>query len=423
MSGFHEQNGVLCLDSVPLSDIAKKYGTPAYVYSARVIRDQYDALAGALQKTLPANRQPLLCYACKANSNLGILKLLQSLGSSIEVVSGGELKRALKAGFAPEKIVMEGVGKTEEEILAGLRARVHQFNIESFGELDLINRLAGQEKQLADVVFRLNPDVGGAAYKKISTGSKGDKFGLAPERVLEGFARAQSMEHVRALGIFTHIGSQITETGSFEALFKKIADFVGLLRSKEYEVSRLDIGGGFPIQYQDEDLLDLDSYANALREHILPLDTEIIMEPGRYLVGNAGVLLTKVLYEKESYGEDFLVVDGAMNDLMRPALYGAWHGIEPVANRDAALHPYNIVGPVCESSDVFAKQRNLPEMKPGDLAVIRTAGAYGVCMASNYNTRPLPPEILVDGDKIALIRARQSYEDLLGADIIPDWLV
>lgn len=422
MQGFHEKDGALYVDSVALSDLAVQYGTPAYVYSAAVIRRQYENLAGALRRALPADRQPLLCYACKANSNLGILKLLQSLGSSIEVVSVGELMRALKAGFAPKKIVMEGVGKTAQDIRAGLDARVHQFNIESFGEVELINALAGEQGVIADVVFRLNPDVGGAAHAKISTGSKGNKFGLSPERVLDGYALAQDMEHVNAVGIFTHIGSQISDTGSFEVLFQKVADFVGVLREKGYEVSRLDIGGGFPIQYQGEALLDLDSYAAAVRDYIEPLGTEIIMEPGRYLVGNSGVVLSRVLYEKESYGTDFLVIDAGMNDLVRPAMYDAWHGIEPVENRDAPTRTYDVVGPVCESSDIFGKDRTLPAMSAGDLVAIKSAGAYGFSMASNYNTRLLPPEILVDGDKVALIRPRQSYEELLGADIIPDWL-
>ena len=423
MSGFTEINGVLHADNVSLADIAAEYGTPAYVYSTSVIREQYQALAGAMERALPADRQPLLCYACKANSNIAILKLLQTLGSSIEVVSKGELLRALKAGFNPEKIVVEGVGKTRADIEAGLDANVHQFNIESLAEMELINTIAGEKGKTAKVTFRLNPDIGGGAYAKITTGKKGNKFGLSFDRVLEGYALANTLDNVEALGIFTHIGSQISDGAFFMTLFEKLAEFVATLRDEGHKVTRLDIGGGFPIQYTgDETLLDLDTYAQAVRDYILPLDVEIIMEPGRYLVGNSGVLLTSVLYEKISHGEEFLVVDSAMSELMRPALYDAWHDIEPVENRDAPTKTYNVVGPVCESSDIFAKARVLPAMSQGDFAVLKSAGAYGFCMASNYNTRLMPPEILVDGDKVSVIRPRQNYEDIIDIESIPDWL-
>lgn len=422
MGGFLEKSGILHCDDVALPEIAREFGTPTYVYSASVIRSQYEALAGAMKAALPADRQPLLCYACKANSNIAVLKLLQTLGSSIEVVSKGELLRALKAGFDPEKIVFEGVGKTRADIEAGLDANVHQFNIESMAELALINEIAAEKKKIAKVVFRLNPNVEAGTHEKITTGRKGDKFGLSPARVLDGYEMAESLAHVRPLGVFTHIGSQISNADSFETLFRKLADFVGTLRDKGHEVTRLDIGGGFPIKYKDEPLLDIEGYARAVRDIIVPLDVEIIMEPGRFLVGNAGVLLTQVLYNKESYDEHFLIVDASMSELMRPALYGAYHGIEAVQNRDAPLTAYNIVGPVCESSDIFAKGRELPEMKQGDLAVIQSAGAYGFCMASNYNTRPLAAEVLVDGANYSVIRPRQSYDDILGAESIPDWL-
>lgn len=422
MSGFHIKNGVLHVDDVDLRDLAKEFGTPAYVYSASVIRAQYEALAGAMRDALPADRQPLLCYACKANSNIAVLKLLQSLGSSIEVVSKGELLRAVKAGFDPEKIVFEGVGKSRADIESGLDANVHQFNIESLAELRLINDIAGQKGKVAKVVFRLNPDVETGTHAKIATGKKGGKFGLSPEKVEDGYKLAEDLGNVQPLGIFTHIGSQISNTDSFENLFHKLADFVSVLRERGHKVTRLDIGGGFPIKYQDEPLLDIKSYAQAVRDIILPLDVEIIMEPGRFLVGNAGVLLTEVLYNKESYGENFLIVDSSMSELMRPALYDAWHAIEPVANRDAPTKTYNVVGPVCESSDIFAKGRELPEMLGGDLAVIHTTGAYGFCMASNYNTRPTPPEILVEGTRYHVIRPRQTYDDIIGSETIPDWL-
>lgn len=423
MSGFSRKNGVLYADNVSLVDIAKEHGTPAYVYAASSIRDQYEKLAGALRTALPADRQPLLCYACKANSNIAILKLLQSLGSSIEVVSKGELLRALNAGFDPEKIVVEGVGKTRADIEAGLDANVHQFNIESLGELALIDEIAGEKGKKAKIVFRLNPDVGGGAYAKITTGKKGDKFGLSADKIFEGYAHASTLHNIDAVGIFIHIGSQITDAQYFHDVFTKLASFVTDLRAQGHEVSRLDIGGGFPIQYQgDEDLLDLETYANAVRDIILPLDVEIIMEPGRYLVGNAGAIITEVLYEKESHDEHFLVVDSSMSELMRPALYGAWHTVEPVVDKEHPDKTYHVVGPVCESSDIFAKNRTMQRMEQGDLAVIHSAGAYGFCMASNYNTRLMPPEILVDGDNVAVIRPRQIYEDILDVESIPSWL-
>lgn len=423
MNVFEKKNGVLHVESVSLAAIAEEFGTPAYVYSAASIRAQYESLAGAMREALPADRQPLLCYACKANSNIAVLKLLQSLGSSIEVVSKGELLRALKAGFDPQKIVVEGVGKTRADIEAGLEADVHQFNVESLEELSLINAIAADMGKIANVTFRLNPDIGGGGHDKITTGKKGDKFGLSFDRVLEAYSLSETLDHVNAIGIFTHIGSQISDIQFFTALFETLQQRVEDLRAKGYTVSRLDIGGGFPVQYTgDEDLLDLQAYANAVRDLILPLDVEIIMEPGRYLVANAGVLLTKVLYEKTSHGEDFLVVDAAMSELVRPAMYDSWHDIEPVQNRDAASTVYNVVGPVCESSDIFARQRSLPKMQSGDLAVLKSAGAYGMCMASNYNTRLMPPEILVDGDQVALIRERQTYDDILDRETIPDWL-
>ena len=421
--GFQEINGIMHVDDVPLTRIAEEFGSPAYVYSANVIRAQYEALSGAMKAALPADSQPLLCYACKANSNIAILKLLQSLGSSIEVVSKGELLRALKAGFNPEKIVFEGVGKTREDIEAGIDANVHQFNIESLGELDLINEIAAAKSKNVNVMFRLNPDVGGGAYAKITTGQKGDKFGLSPDKILEGYEQAAALSHVSALGIFIHIGSQISDAQYFHDVFSKLADFVRDLRAQGHDVSRLDIGGGFPIQYKgDEDLLDLETYANAVRDVIYPLGVEIIMEPGRYLVGNAGIILSEVLYVKESHGENFLVIDSSMSELMRPAMYGAWHTIEPVQNRDAAQTQYTVVGPVCESSDIFAKNREMPAMKTGDLVVIYSTGAYGFCMASNYNTRLRPPEILVDGDEVAVIRPRETYEDIIDIESIPGWL-
>jgi diaminopimelate decarboxylase len=409
-------------DKVSLVEIASNFGSPTYVYSAGVIRDQYAKLAGAMEKALPADRQPMLCYACKANSNIAILALLQKMGSGLEIVSEGELRRGLRAGFDPDKIVSTGVGKQRSEIEACLEAGIHQFNVESLPELEHIQQVAELMGKTARVVFRLNPDVTGGGHHKISTGRKRDKFGLSRERIFEGFEMAKEMSHVETLGLSMHIGSQVFTVEAFKQAFEKLPEIVTALRDAGYTVDRLDIGGGFPIVYDDEQLLDLDEYAQWVNDIVVPLGAEIIMEPGRYLVGNAGVVLTEVLHVKETQDRKFLIIDAAMNDLIRPTLYEAYHGVEPVANRDAAAVTYDIVGPICESGDTFSVDRELPEMAAGDLAVIKSAGAYGFCMASNYNTRPLAEEILVDGDKVAIIRARQSYDEILDEDIVPDFL-
>ncbi|MEZ5813310.1 MAG: diaminopimelate decarboxylase [Alphaproteobacteria bacterium] len=422
MNGFHEKNGVLHVDSVALTDIAAEFGSPAYVYSAGSIRSQYERLAEAMRKALPADRQPMLCYACKANSNIAVLRVLKNAGAGLEVVSEGELRRGLKAGFDARRIVSTGVGKQASEITTALEAGIHQFNVESLPELVQIQQIASGLGKTARVVFRLNPEVTGGGHHKISTGRRRDKFGLSRERVFEGFEMAREMSHVEALGLSMHIGSQVFTVEAFKDAFEKLPDIVKALRAAGHTVSRLDIGGGFPIIYNDEKLLDLDAYARWVNDIVVPLETEIIMEPGRYLVGNAGVLLTKVLHVKETQERSFLVLDTAMNDLIRPTLYEAYHGVEPVSGRNAEMRTYDIVGPICETGDTFATGRTLPEMKTGDMAVIRSAGAYGFCMASNYNTRPMPPEILVDGGHVALIRPRQSYEDLIDVESIPDWL-
>ncbi len=422
MNSFTTKKGVLHIDNVSLAILAQEIGTPAYIYSARNIRDQYNALKGAMEKTLPAERQPLLCYACKANSNLAVLSVLNAMDSGLEIVSEGELHRGLKAGFDPQKIVSTGVGKQTREIAALLKAGVYQLNVESLPELEQINRIAGELEKTAQVVFRLNPDVTGGGHHKISTGRTQDKFGLSAARAFEAFALAKAMPHIEAVGLSMHIGSQVFTVKSFKEAFEKLPALVADLRAQGFTISRLDIGGGFPIQYDNENLLDLNSYARWVNDIVVPLETEIIMEPGRYLVGNAGVLLTKVLYVKETSERNFLIVDAAMNDLIRPTLYEAYHGIEAVDNIDAPETIYDVVGPVCETGDTFATQRAIPQMSAGDLAVIKSAGAYGFCMASNYNTRPLPPEVLVDGDNWSVIRPRQSYDDIMGRDVVPDWL-
>ena len=422
MAGYEEINGELHVDGVPLSAIAQEHGTPAYVYSTDVIKSQFDALKGAMEEHLPSDRQPTLCYACKANSNIAVLSYLRSLGSALEIVSEGELKRGLKAGFAADQIVATGVGKTDSEIKSCLEAGIHQFNVESLPELENINKIAGEIGIPATVVFRFNPNVSGGGHHKISTGRKRDKFGIGEDAIYEVYQIAADMEHINPVGISMHIGSQVSEVPVFETAFSKLPTIVNTLREHGHEVTRLDIGGGFPIIYKDEDLLDLDNYAKWVNDIIVPLNTEIIMEPGRYLVGNAGVILTEVTYVKETSETDFLVLDTAMNDLIRPTLYDAYHGIEAVKNRDAEIVTYDVVGPICETGDTFTRGRELPKMGRGDLAVIQSAGAYGFCMASNYNTRPMPPEILVVEGTAHVITPRQTYDDLLGREVIPESL-
>ena len=422
MHGFTEKNGILHVDTIPLPEIAKEFGTPSYVYSANVVRKQYNALKEALAKALPADKQPLLCYACKANTNIALLKLLQTLGSGLEIVSEGELLKGLKAGFKGDHIISTSFGKVAPEIRACLDASIHQFNIESVPELHHVNSIAKEMGKKADVVFRLNPNVSGGGHHKISTGRKRDKFGLSAERILEIYKIADELEHINPLGLSVHIGSQVSNVSAFKPAFEKLADMVNTLRDQGYKVERLDIGGGFPIIYNDEKLLDLQEYANWVRDIILPLDVQIQMEPGRYMVGNAGILLTETTYVKETGERDFLVLDAGMNDLIRPTLYEAYHKIGPIAHFEREIKKYDVVGPICESGDIFAESREMPEIKDGELVAIHSAGAYGFAMASNYNTRPLPAEILVDGDKVSIIRQRQSFQDIMKDESIPDWL-
>ncbi|MAM34631.1 MAG: diaminopimelate decarboxylase [Micavibrio sp.] len=419
---FHRKDdSQIYAEDVPLSVLAKEFGTPSYIYCLSTIKAQYETLSSTFAEILPKDRQPLLCYACKANSNKAILSALRSWGAGLEIVSGNELVRGVNAGFDPDRIVFTGVGKTDGEIEAALKSGIHQINVESIFEISQINEVAKKLGMVAKVVFRLNPDVSGGGHSKISTGRKRDKFGLSANRVVQAYDIADTLDHIDAVGLSMHIGSQVFEVSAFERAFRKLPELVQTLRGKGHNVSRLDIGGGFPIQYSDESLLDLKAYAEWVRDIIVPLETEIIMEPGRFLVGNAGGLLTRVISVKETDEIDFLITDGAMNDLIRPTLYDAFHGIEAVKHGEPSK-TYSVTGPVCESGDMFGHDRKLPDMVAGDLCLIKSAGAYGFCMASNYNSRVLPAEILVYGDKYQLIRPRQTLEDILNAEKVPEWV-
>ena len=417
MNGFQEENGVLCADGVKLSALGEEFGTPLYVYSASVIKDQFDNLTNAMTRALPKGKKPLLCFACKSNSNLSVLSHLKSLGSGLEIVSEGELVRGLKAGFQGNQIVSTGVGKQDSEIAACLKAGILQLNVESLPELERIQKIASDINIKANVAFRLNPNVSGGGHHKISTGRSRDKFGMGVDMMEQAYAMATSMSHINPVGLSMHIGSQVFEVEKFKEAFSHIPDIVKNLRGMGHTVSRLDIGGGFPIVYKDEKLLDLDSYAQWVNDIIAPLDTDIILEPGRYLVGNAGVIVTKVLYVKEAQDRKFLIIDAAMNDLIRPAMYDAYHGIEAIGNRDAPKTVYDVVGPICETGDTFTTNRELPQMSQGDYAVIKSAGAYGSAMASNYNTRPIAAEVMVNNGVAKLVRRRQTYNDILGFEV------
>ena len=420
--GFHFSNDLYHVDSVPVRDIAHEFGTPAYIYSASHIRRQHEILTSALEKTLPADRQPLLCYACKANTNGALLRLLHSLGTGLEIVSEGELMRGLKAGFKGEQIISTSLGKMTDEIKACLNADIHQLNIEAEPELYHINKIAGEMGKVAPVLFRLNPNISGGGHHKISTGRKRDKFGQSAEKICELYAIADNLDHVRPIGISMHIGSQVFNVDAFKPSFEIMADLVQRLRQNGHTVDRTDIGGGFPIVYNDEKLPDFTGYAEWVRDIILPLDTEIQMEPGRYMTGNSAILLGETIYVKKTQDRDFLILDAGMNDLIRPTLYEAYHNITPIENLDRPHKPYCVAGPICESGDIFAEERIMPEIKDGDLIAIQSAGAYGFAMASNYNSRPLPAEILVDGDNVSLIRRRQTLDEIIQGEIIPDWL-
>lgn len=412
---FSYQNQ-LHIEQVPAADIAREFGTPCYVYSASHIRGQMRALHEAFAKTLPADKQPTFCYATKANSNTNILKLIKEEGGSLEIVSHGELHRGLKAGFKGSDIVMTGIGKQDDEIRACLEAGIKQLNLEAIEELETVNKIAGEMDVKAPVAFRLNPDIAAGGDDKIMTGRARDKFGLGPDRVMDAYKAAADMPNIEVVGLSMHIGSQIHEGWLFRKGYTVMAQVVRSLREAGYEVPRLDIGGGFGIQYQDEEPLPAEDVAQAVKDIILPLDVDLIMEPGRFVVGNSGLLLSEVINIKHTADKSFLVCDFAMNDLIRPSLYDAWQSLIPAKNTDKTFVNYDIVGPVCETGDTFARERPLPELKRGDFVAVQSAGAYCSTMASNYNTRPMAPEVLVEGTNATLIRRRQTFDDLLALE-------
>ncbi|WAR44658.1 diaminopimelate decarboxylase [Methylomonas rapida] len=415
MDFFNYRQNRLFAEDIALSEIAAEFGTPCYVYSRATLERHWRAFDDAF------NAYPhLICYAVKANSNLAILNLFARLGSGFDIVSLGEMQRVLAAGGKPEKIVFSGVGKREDEIRAALQAGIRCFNVEVAGELDRINRLAQELGVVAPVSFRVNPDVDAKTHPYISTGLKENKFGIAIEQAIHEYRRAAQLPYIEVIGIDCHIGSQLTETRPFLDALDRVLALVDQLQAEGIRLRHLDLGGGLGIRYRDEEPPLPSDYVSAILQRLGQRDFEIMLEPGRAIVGNAGILLTRVEYLKPTSEKNFAIVDAAMNDLVRPSLYGAWQDIIAVdTNSCAESLTWDIVGPVCETGDFLGKGREL-KILPGDLLAVRSAGAYGFTMSSNYNSRPRPAEVMVDGDSVHLIRARESLEQLwAGEQLLP----
>ncbi|MCA0018621.1 diaminopimelate decarboxylase [Mesorhizobium sp. B264B1A] len=421
MNHFDYRDGVLHAEDVAISDIAATVGTPFYCYSTATLTRHYHVFVQAF-----AGLDALVCYAMKANSNQAVLKTLARLGAGADVVSEGELRRALAAGIPASKILFSGVGKTAREMDFALAAGILCFNVESEPELELLSSRAVALGKVAPVSLRINPDVDARTHKKISTGKAENKFGIPWQKARQVYARAAELPGIKVTGIDTHIGSQITELQPFDDAFALLVELVGALRAHGHAIEHVDLGGGLGIPYRvDNNPPPLpDAYAQIVRKHVTKLGLKVMFEPGRLIVGNAGILVSQVIFAKEGDAKNFLVVDAAMNDLIRPTLYDAFHDIRPVVlpPADAPRMTVDIVGPVCETGDYLGLDRDLPRLKSGDLIAIATAGAYGAVQAGTYNTRLLVPEVLVDGDRFHVVRPRQTYDELIGLDSIPDWL-
>ncbi|GGA99048.1 diaminopimelate decarboxylase [Allosediminivita pacifica] len=421
MDHFLYRDGQLHAEDVPVADLAATHGTPFYLYSTATLLRHYRLFDEALSWG-----PHLVCYAMKAASNLAILKTLAAEGAGMDVVSGGEYARAKAAGVPGDRIVFSGVGKTREEIAQALEGGIRQFNVESEPELAVISELAAARNMEVPIAIRVNPDVDAKTHAKIATGKSENKFGIPIARAREVYAHAASLPGIKVTGIDVHIGSQLTDLEPFEMAYRKVADLTEQLRAEGHEITRLDLGGGLGIPYaRDNNAPPLPTdYGALIQRTVGHLGCEIEIEPGRLIAGNAGILVSRVIYVKEGEGRDFLILDAAMNDLIRPAMYDAWHDIVPVKQPAPGVETrnYDIVGPVCESGDTFAKARPMPPLKAGDLVAFRSAGAYGAVMSSEYNSRPLVPEILAHGDQHAVIRARPSFEEMLSRDNIPEWL-
>jgi diaminopimelate decarboxylase len=420
MQHFEYRDGRFHAEDVDLAEIASAVGTPFYCYSTATLTRHFRVFADAF-----AGQNALVCYAMKANSNQAVLKTLVRLGAGMDVVSEGELRRALAAGAPPGKIIFSGVGKTRSEMALGLEAGIRCFNVESEPELEALSEVAASRGERARIALRVNPDVDARTHAKISTGKSENKFGVPISRAREVYARAAKLPGVEIDGVDMHIGSQITQLQPFDDAFALLAEFVGVLRADGHAIQHVDVGGGLgvPYKFDNEPPPRPEAYAAIVARRTASLDCEIFLEPGRLIVGNAGVLVASVLYVKHGEDKNFVIVDAAMNDLIRPTLYEAHHEIRPYREAgEASRFVADVVGPVCESGDYLALAREMPEPRPGDLIAVLTAGAYGAVQAGTYNTRLLVPEVLVNGDSFAVIRPRQTYDELIGLDKLPPWL-
>jgi diaminopimelate decarboxylase len=413
----YRENELYCED-IPVRKIAAEIGTPFYLYSHATLTRHFKAFNEAFEGI-----DRLVCFSAKANTNLAILRLFATLGCGLDIVSGGELFRGIQAGFAPNRIVYSGVGKRIDEIDYALKSEIMMFNMESFDELKLIDQRAAELKKRAPVAIRVNPDVDPKTHPYISTGLRKNKFGIDTEAAIEGYQLAASLEHVEIVGIDCHIGSQITDAGPFEDALESIKALLNRLKAElGIQIKYIDMGGGLGITYGDETPPSLKEYAKGFLAHLEGMDLKLILEPGRVLVGNAGILITRVLFKKPGHAKDFIIVDAGMNDLLRPTLYNAFHAIEPVVRSEASLTVADVVGPICESGDFLAIDRNLTDVDSGDLLAVMSTGAYGFVMSSNYCSRPRVAEVMVKGGQYQVVKKRENYEDLVRGETIPSFL-
>ena len=417
MHHFKYRDNELCCEDVSIQDIAAKIGTPFYLYSHATLKRHFHVFNSAF-KDVPR----LICFSEKANTNLAVLKIFADLGCGLDIVSGGELYRGLKAGFPADRIVYSGVGKRVDEIDDALETGILMFNVESPLELELINRRAAALKKRAPVAIRVNPDVDPKTHPYISTGLKKNKFGINTNEAIDSYRMAAGLDHVDVVGIDCHIGSQITETKPFAAALKSLKNLINDLKQMGTEIKYLDMGGGLGITYDDEKPPPLSEYAGVITQQLKGMEIQLILEPGRVLVGNAGILVTKVLYRKTGEVKNFVIVDAGMNDLLRPTLYNAFHAIEPVVNSNENLIVADVVGPICESSDFLAVDRNISDVKQDDLLAVMSAGAYGYVMSSNYCSRPRVAEVMVKDNRFDVIKTREDYEDLVRGESLPSFL-
>ncbi len=421
MHHFTYRSGLLHAEEIALDRLAAEIGTPFYCYSTATLTRHYQVFAGTF-----ADVRALVCYAMKANSNQAVIKTLAKLGAGADVVSGGELARAHAAGIPPEKIVFSGIGKTANELAAAVDAGILCINVESEPELDLLSAIAASKGRKASISVRVNPDVDAKTHAKIATGKAENKFGIPISRARDVYAHAAKLPGVRVTGVDMHIGSQITDLSPFENAFALLSEFVATLRADGHMIDHIDVGGGLGIPYEvdNEPPPHPDAYAQVVKRAMRALDCRLVLEPGRLIVGNAGILVTRVIYVKRGESKTFVIVDAAMNDLVRPTLYEAYHDIIPVREAAPGMGRMlaDVVGPVCETGDYLALDREMAAVAPSDLLAIMTAGAYGAVQAGTYNTRPLVPEVLVNGDRVAIVRPRIEVADLISSDRMPDWL-